>query len=124
MWVIQATLKKLGFQGLRATRPLVKDPRRLSLLEDFELRLAGPPAGTAKLVLPVVVFETMVSSPIMTTCPNLAKVVAAIKIWRDVHEDEYSSYHVGAFYLTGQERVSVYTRAPKYSVERGACCGI
>ncbi|QQP56937.1 Group ii intron reverse transcriptase maturase [Caligus rogercresseyi] len=43
-----ATLKKLGFPGLRRTRPLVKDPRTLSLLEDFELRLAGPPAGTAK----------------------------------------------------------------------------
>ncbi|QQP31475.1 Group ii intron reverse transcriptase maturase [Caligus rogercresseyi] len=100
-----ATLKKLGFPGLRQTRPLVKDPRSVTLLEDFELRLAGPPAGTAKLALPVVVFESMAASPIMATCPNLAEIVAAIKMWRDVHEETYSSYHVGATYLTGRDRI-------------------
>ncbi|QQP36381.1 Hypothetical protein FKW44_021461 [Caligus rogercresseyi] len=108
-----ATLKRLGFQNLRDHRSMVKDPRKLKLLEDFELRLAGPPAGTAKLALPVVVFESMALSPVMTTCPNLAEVVAAIKIWRDIHEDDYSSLHVGAYYLTGEERVSIYVKSPE-----------
>ncbi|QQP38986.1 Hypothetical protein FKW44_019728 [Caligus rogercresseyi] len=49
----------------------------------------------------------------MATCPNLSEVVAAIKIWRDISEDDYASYHVGAFYLTGNDRISIYTTAPE-----------
>ncbi|QQP37291.1 Group ii intron reverse transcriptase maturase [Caligus rogercresseyi] len=108
-----ATLKRLGFQNLRGHRSLVRDARKLQLLEDFDLRLAGPPAGTAKLALPVAVFESMALSPIMATCPNLSEVVAAIKIWRGTSADDYSSMHVGAHYLTGSERVSAYKRAPE-----------
>ncbi|APG78080.1 hypothetical protein [Wenzhou qinvirus-like virus 1] len=100
-------LGKARIPGILPTDPVAEDyPDCVSLSADALLRFESSPAGTAGLEVAYQSIRKMLPHPIGLMCPEPATLVQAARVRKNMMMTASKArYHMGAFYLTGQNRL-------------------
>ncbi|APG78074.1 hypothetical protein [Sanxia Qinvirus-like virus 1] len=101
------TLHDLGVNGILGVTPIIHNLARLTPAEDIRKRISSTPAGTARTAIAYEISKRLLSSALGALCPNTMDFMP-LKTTIDQILARPVRYHMGAHYLTGKGRDSMF----------------
>lgn len=105
-----STIKVLQIAGIKGLREITEalyipaqEPLKLSV--DSQLRFDGFPAGTAKIAVAHAGMSRLIKTSVAVICPDIEDLAELAVVHNDIKKNRVM-YHMGAYHLTGQQRIT------------------